>query len=199
MSIDLDLECGVFKDYGQDLLIKELKLFKKTLDKIGVSFFLIGGSCVGLVRDNKFLEHDKDIDVGIFEDVDLESLVIHLDNSGYVRVMIAGIENGKYVWAMKVINNTLLVFEIQVFYRKDNIMFFNRNLGKSAPQHYLEGRLEWDAKLFDNMKTIKCGKEEYLVPTPIEKYLFTTYGNWKIPEVYKDWRYNIKNIHRGWL
>ena len=194
-----DLKCGVFGDFGQDLLIKELKLFKETMKDAGVPFFLLGGSCLGLVRDGKFLDHDKDIDVGIFEDVDLDSLVVHLEHAGYVRVMIAGIENGKYVWAMKVINNTLLVFEIQVFYRKNDIMFFNRNLGKSAPQHYIEGRLEWDAKLFDSMKTIEHRGEEYLIPTPIEDYLQVTYGNWKISEVYKDWRYNIKNIYKGWL
>jgi len=195
---NLKLECGIFRDFGQDLLVKELKLFKKTLNDVGITFFLTCGTCLGFVREGQFLEHDKDIDIGIFEDVDLEKLKKVLE-AVYINVSIYGEDNGKIVWANREINGALLVFEIQVHYRKDGKIFMNRDLEEDAPQRYIEGRLEWSAKFFDNMKIIKHRGEEYLIPTFVEEYLYTAYGNWKIKEEWKDWRYNMRNIHEGWL
>ena len=193
--------CGVFREFGAKLVSKELKRFKNLMQKIDVNFFLIGGCCLGLVREGKFLEHDKDIDIGIFEDVNLEELEIHLIHSGYLHVAIVGTDKGKYMWAMREFGKTLLVFEIQVHYRKDNVVYFNRDLeAKTSPTGYGEGRLEWPAKLFETFELISCPRGEiYSVPSPVEEYLAVQHGDWKTPVEYVDWRYHAKNIKKGWI
>jgi hypothetical protein len=44
-----------------------LRKTKDALDELSIPFFLSSGTCLGYLRENKFLDHDYDIDVGIFE------------------------------------------------------------------------------------------------------------------------------------
>ena len=48
---------------------------------IGQTYFLVSGTFLGAVREGGFIGHDHDIDVGIFEDELLDSLVPALDAS----------------------------------------------------------------------------------------------------------------------
>ena len=193
-----ELECGVFSEFGQDVLARELKEFKDLMQANDFQFFLIGGCCLGLVREGQFLEHDKDIDIGIFDNIDLEKLKKVLETA-YINVSIYGEDNGKIVWANKEINGALLVFEVQVHYRKDGKIFINRDLGKSTPTGYRDGRMEWDEIYFDRLQpTTFPNGEEYLVPDYIEEYLTVQHGNWRMCVEYKDWRYNVRNLVKGW-
>ena len=197
-----NLPGGIFREFGEEVVAKELKAFKNLLYSNGIKFFLIGGLCLGLIRERKFLEHDKDIDIGIFEDVDLERLKTILE-AHYDEVSISGgVENGgKIVWAKKPINGKLLVFEIQVHYKSGNIIYMNRDLGASTPKGWRKGRMQWDYKYFANLQSVRLALdgEEYLVPSPPEEYLTVQHGNWKVPEEYTDWRYHVKNLFEGWI
>jgi len=41
---------------------------KALMDDLGMEFFLVGGTLLGIVRENSLLEHDHDIDVAVVED-----------------------------------------------------------------------------------------------------------------------------------
>ena len=43
-----------------------LENMKKILDDENQEFFLVCGTLLGCVRNNKFIPHDSDIDIGIF-------------------------------------------------------------------------------------------------------------------------------------
>ena len=43
-----------------------LKKTKKALARLGIPVFLSSGTCLGYFREGKFIDHDYDIDVGIF-------------------------------------------------------------------------------------------------------------------------------------
>ena len=192
------LKCGKFSDFGQSVLARELKEFKVLMQSHGFPFFLIGGCCLGLIRDKAFLPHDKDIDVGIFEKVDLEQLKKVLETK-YINVSISGVKHGKYMWANKVIKGALLVFEIQVHYRKDGKVFMNRDIEASALQSYTHGRIEWDEKYFEQLELISYPNgEQYWVPGHTEEYLTVQHGPWRIPVSYPDWRYHVRNLFEGW-
>lgn len=194
-----ELACGKFVDFGQEVLAKELQEFRDLMCDNNILFFLIGGCCLGLVREGKFLEHDKDMDIGIFEDVDLDKLMTILETK-YINVSLYGVEGGKIVWANKEINGALLVFEIQVHYRYSDKFYMNRDLGESYRENWREGRMEWDEKFFNEleMRTFLDGTT-YFVPSLVEEYLTAQHGNWKVPELYVDWRYHALSLVKGWI
>jgi len=192
--------CGVFSYFGQDVLAKELREFKELMQAHNIPFFLIGGCCLGLIREKKFLNHDKDMDIGIFEDVDLEKLKSILEKQ-YINVSIYGVDGGKIVWANKKINGFLLVFEIQVHYRSGNKFYMNRDMGKTFKKGGREGRMQWDHKFFNKLEVREfLSGERYNVPYLVEEYLDAQHGDdWRIPKEYVDWRYHANSLEEGWL
>ena len=59
--------------YGKKLINKvqakeNLMLFKKVLDKSGITFGLIYGTLLGAVREKDFINHDEDVDVFILDE-----------------------------------------------------------------------------------------------------------------------------------
>jgi hypothetical protein len=188
----------LFSEVSEEVILNELKLFKSIMDKNNFSFFLIGGCCLGIVRDGKLLNHDKDIDIGILDNINLKKLKKVLSKY-YDIVHITGVEHGKILWVKKNINNKLLIFEIQVHYRKDNIVFMNRDMGESFNKGWRRGRIQWDSKYFTNFDKVVLGDEEYNIPSPASDYLTIQHGDWETPKQYIDWRYNIKNLFEGWL
>src|SRR5690606_37477131 len=47
---------------------------RSDLSRADVKFFLVSGTLLGCVREGNILGHDKDIDVGVMEDVDFEKV-----------------------------------------------------------------------------------------------------------------------------
>lgn len=54
-------------DYKQQVYTDILAKTKKVLDELKIPFFLSSGTCLGYFREDKFIDHDYDIDLGIFE------------------------------------------------------------------------------------------------------------------------------------
>lgn len=52
----------------QIIYTKILKKTKEVLDELRIPFFISSGTCLGYLREGKFLDHDYDIDVGIFRE-----------------------------------------------------------------------------------------------------------------------------------
>ncbi len=57
---------------------------KQVLDSAGVEFFLRSGTLLGCMREGNFLEHDKDVDIGVFEEtIDKNTLAELITASEY--------------------------------------------------------------------------------------------------------------------
>ena len=189
---------GLFKELNINIVNQELKNFKLLMANNNIQFFLIGGCCVGAARQQKLLQHDKDIDIGILAGYDLQKITTFLKPS-FDEVTISGWERGEIIWAKKIINNLLLIFEIQVHHEKDNTVFMNRDLGASFNKSWRKGSIRWDKKFFKTFDKILLSGEEYLAPSPVDEYLTVQHGDWRKPKQYVDWRYNIANLYEGWL
>ena len=67
--------------------------FKKTLEDMAnilegnnIYFFLYCGIALGATREKKFIEHDPDIDISVFENVNLKELTQIILNSGLFKL-----------------------------------------------------------------------------------------------------------------
>ena len=61
------IEGGFFKPMNRDIARENMSLFKKTMDKLNVEFFLFFGTLLGAVREGDFIAHDYDTDIVIME------------------------------------------------------------------------------------------------------------------------------------
>jgi len=52
------------KEQASEYLLKVKEIF----DRLGIIFWLRGGTALGAIRDGSFIEWDNDIDIGVYED-----------------------------------------------------------------------------------------------------------------------------------
>ena len=58
------------------------------LEKLKINYFLTDGTILGLYREQKFIEHDNDIDIALIDNKKIFSLYIKLLKSGWIPMRI---------------------------------------------------------------------------------------------------------------
>lgn len=197
---DRPIECG-FKKIGQSAVNLELVQFKAMMDELGIEFFLTAGVLLGICRDGKLIDGDKDFDIGIIgEDAlqkiyDSEKVKKYYDEIHYGNTRM-NVPNGRLLWLKKYIGNYVIPIEIQAHYIKGNYVFYNCDLGTTWK--FRKGRLVWERRLFDNFVQIEFNGHKFNAPNPPQDYFLTRYGcDWRDPQDYKDWRWYCRNIYKG--
>ena len=187
-----------FLEMGIRKVERELFKFKAFMDEIGEEFFLVAGLCLGLVRDGKLIEYDKDFDIGVMNEPSLYKIVEEAKLRGYYEIAhVTECEKGKICWLKKKIGNFVLPIEIIAHYRKDDYVYYNRDLGPTW--RYREGRVVYDKRFFDVFEKVSFKGVKFNIPSPVKEYLTAFYGDdWREPKKYTDWRYNCKNLFEGW-
>lgn len=174
---------------------KALTLLEKVcriLDQNNIPYTLEGGTLLGIIRENRLLPWDNDMDITITED--------HLDHLlkirykfwliGYrTRIRTSKTDTPyfpkKCVRMMKIQTTRCFIKEynlLDIFIKKkDNNQYFwivdeKDPVLKSVPAHFYEKRTR-----------ITFNGYDYLVPENVEDYLSFRYGNWKT--VQKDYHY----------
>jgi len=146
---------------------------KDILDKHKVEFFLLEGTCLGAVREKNFIEHDRDIDLGVKDELlrpKIEELSEEWTRHGF-----------KY--AVGPATNIVQSFKL---YKEDircDIpgMALNGN-ERFIPSHLRPYCLVQKAALFENPQAIEFLGKVFLIPNPVEEYLTHEYGkDWKTP------------------
>lgn len=102
-----------FSRIGMDNVIEELIKFKHRMDEIDETFFLTGGTCLGIIRDGKLIEHDSDLDIGIMSEKSLyrikEKLSKYYDEVQIADYNIGIIEySGRRLWFKKYFGKWIL-------------------------------------------------------------------------------------------
>jgi hypothetical protein len=147
------------------------------LEEINIQVFPIAGSLLGLYRDGKFMDHDKDADVGIFiqnyeEVFNIVSRICRHERFAAPDMVKDSKESN--LWNVAVYdeeNNTAV--DLFFFYRELN----HHEFGIYTPC----GVLKWGFTSFKLIRSTLAGRE-YWLPDNIEQYLVDMYGDdWRLP------------------
>lgn len=172
--------------------------FKITLEDMAdilednkIDYFLACGTSLGCHRENKFIEHDKDIDLGIFEDVSYKTIVEVIDNSenfsfvGSYPIDKRRPFNKKPEYKLDSLNELCLIhnktkIKIDIFkYMKRGNKYLSVAYGGKC-SNKPRNRCEW-------LNPINLIKMEFLGRTynvPDINYIESRYGlDWRIPKV----------------
>ncbi len=187
-SDHIDLTKHISLDKKQAL--EDLISIKKVFDENSISFWLIGGTLLGAVRDKDFISWDDDTDVAVYEedflpkyDILKEAFVsegfIFRDAQKSMGTKINLYRYGK----VNTQKNSIDCLFLNDKYENDNYRF---SRVRRHPRKY-----------FEKYEEIKFKETIFRVPSPPEKYLSFMYQKWKKvikssrPE--KEWR--NKNIY----
>jgi len=172
-----------------------LKQITDLLDKKNIVYWLEGGTLLGVIREDRLLPWDNDMDISVTEvyyDLILATIG-ELKNLGY---MVWDKEFKKddppFKKGMKriiKIRNRKLYFirgevglDIFIKFKKDNEYFWQvGEKKKSAPEHF-----------YDVLRKHEFDAKKYLIPKASEEYLTFRYGDWQIPV--KEWN-TFKDDH----
>ena len=144
---------------------------KQILDRLGITFFLRKGTCLGVIRDNKLIPWDDDLDIG--------SVIDHngLTEQSIDRVVTA-LKNNGYLIKVDHLNYAISVVALKSSIRTDWMV---HRVIDGSTLHWPGVRIP--AKLFTNTKEINFIGEKFQVPQPTEEYLRFMYGTeWKTPK-----------------
>jgi len=160
--------------------LKHLKETKKLLDKLKIPFFLEAGTCLGAIREGKFIEGDTDIDLGILAE-DIEDV-------------------DKFKNEFLKINEDLIVFGKYQLALCKNFDGFRSIIDISFYHKYLDKRISTFNMVLLVFPEYKCEKIKFYdlivnVPSPPEKYLEMIYNDWKVVKKEKDPEY-LPNLPR---
>jgi hypothetical protein len=173
--------------------INNLRLVKKVFDKFEVKFRLAYGTALGAYRDKEFLPEDNDIDLVITDKVDYKTkkdIGWMLYDLGFRPADVAFNVFGRFepveIGYNGDENTGIIVCE------KDHIefsifFFYEENCDKHGKEYVCIPKLgalkliSTPTKFYEKEDKIIFYKEEFLLPSPIEKYLAFTYRDWKNP------------------
>ncbi len=177
-------------------LEKSLRLLERAttfLEKYNIPYWLEGGTLLGIIRENRLLPWDNDLDISIRSE-DFDRLRRILPKFFY-RGMIAKVREYKIddppfqkgeVRLIKVYATKYLFFKsplvLDIFVKKklDDQYYWvvgvKRRAKKAVP-----------ARFYDELTTVQFNNKTYSIPKLTDEYLTYRYGDWRTPV--KTWNY----------
>ena len=177
-----------------------LLLVKQKLDELKISFWLTDGTLLGAIRENDFISHDSDIDIGI-QITDYDPKIIGtLTKVGFkLRRTHGALDNGYEL----TFSRREIRVDVFFFYREDDYYWHaawyikKRFLGKKILKMLGLVKpkiLKYKYDLFVLKKYSFVGAEFNIPEDPI-RYLLQKYGeNWRVPDKNWDWKFSPKNL-----
>ncbi len=138
---------------------------KEVLEGAGVPFFLCAGTVLGIVREGKPLEHDSDIDVGVWEqDWDPERFAEAFTLHPQFKLDVPHPRNPK----VSILHRSGISLDLFRFYEEDAYYWHNGVF------------VRWGNTPF-SLQTIEVEGLKLRIPDPAGKYLRENYGDWRTP------------------
>lgn len=160
-----------------------LQSLREVLEAEGIPFFFAAGTALGLVRNGEPLDHDNDIDVGIFaSDWDRERLVrVFMDHPDF-DLDDANPDSPK----VGVVHRQGASIDLFKFYRDGDGVFHDAIF------------VRWKNSPFAiERRVLKKGDVVYL-PTQVDRYLTENYGDWRTPNKGFDAFVDGPNVEVTW-
>lgn len=157
------------------------------LESIDINYFLCDGTILGIVRDNKLIPHDNDIDVAVVGEIELETLKATFLAQGY------GIGRELYYRGR---------IQQLIFYSKHQVIFdicFWNGKGDEFYYHYVpeveKGRRQ-SKKWYNTHDYVTFHGKKYPTHANIKEWLRGHFGDdWTTPKQSKgDWRLDVRDI-----
>lgn len=156
------------------------------LDREGQEFFLVAGTLLGCIREQQFIEHDDDIDIGIFRDKFRPSAMTALaDSPNFTLVGHLGqLDTGK---EYKFRHSSGIAFDVFLYYPESPAgMYYSASFFGMCDQQ--PGRIcKWKRPI-RGLKKVPFANSQYLVPDNAEEHLEWHYGlDWQTPKKFNYW------------
>lgn len=148
-------------------------------------WFLVSGSFLGLIRENGFLPHDYDIDIGVFEDeIDIDATIAAVARSGrFVLKKYDHHTSSLFRPEIEVVNPAIPYILKLVHLSGVHIdLFIHYRDTQSTPASYWHGSSlhRWNNSPFE-LKTYNFYDMQVLGPADADTYLTENYGDWRTP------------------
>ena len=165
----------------------------KVMKKLNIPFFLSSGTLLGYYREGKILDHDYDLDIGIFkEDYNLK-LIKEMEEEGFNNYRNLGDISRGFEMSFYLPNTPIGVYaKIDIFVHNREVVNGNKKIywASYRKPDYVE-RIKYRVSSF-NIKPITFMGVNTYIPADTEKYLVEHYGkNWRTP--LGNWIENKKN------
>lgn len=163
----LDNESGKsnsYSGYNAPNAEEALLDLKKVLDENKITFFLISGSLLGCIREGRLLSHDKDIDLGIWQETDIPNLIEMIRRAGCFYILPS--TNADIVVIRHISGITIDIF---IHYKSDNDYYHQ---GVKSSWHNIPFELS-EYPFLNSM---------FFIPKNYDLYLTENYGEWIIPQ-----------------
>ena len=181
-----NIESGNNK-YGQQRLKLAVFLRDNILNKLNINWCIENGTLLGAFRNNKFIDHDDDFDIGLFikNEIDIEKIYkkikIMLENTIYDARLISSYSSkievfdksyGNYILQGPKYNKNNyhhVTVDLQFYLLKNN--YYNCLYNISV------FKINIDIKYIFPFSKIILENEEFKCPANCKKYLETLYGS----------------------
>jgi hypothetical protein len=157
------------------------------LEALNIPYYVCDGTILGIVREDRLIPHDNDIDVAVTCEVDLTQLIGAFVDKGYTV--------GRKVFYRGKIQQL-------IFYSSHQVIFdicFWRPAADGYSYHYVPevpmGRRQ-PTIYFTGTESVRFRERGYPTHPQIRKWLREHYGDdWQVPKQVKgDWRLDVKDI-----
>jgi len=149
------------------------------LEKVGVEFFLYGGTLLGAVREKRFIEIDKDVDLAILQEELLpavEEITKRLKIEKKMRVHVVDHRHKRF-W-----NGGVYAIKFKGYGINGDLTAFTRMKGKRAvPSHIGDFWLVHEARFLEELSTIEFYGRTFKRPRDVNGFLTEKYGDWRTP------------------
>ena len=160
------------------------------LNKEGAKSFIDCGTLLGMIRDKKLLEHDRDMDFGIYFD---DSFTIRSLDEAMKSIGMKKHREFVFRGDVKEASYTNGIINVDFFKHEESkefsdIYVFYRKKGVKYPSNKHYTTLIMHRAHIPSIETIDVKGQVLNVPSNYEEYLETAYSkNWRIPD--PEWRY----------
>jgi tetratricopeptide (TPR) repeat protein len=154
---------------------KTLVKMRNALDEIGIPFFLVFGTLLGVIRSGELLPFDKDMDIGLQWNISRTNLVASLNGFGFVLHRSNSMSNYQALWNLAVVDSETGI-AIDLFF------FRPTRLGSQAGFFQKPFPVLWEFPVF-KLEWYEWKGVRWRVPGPPEHFLKSIYGpDWLTPD-----------------
>ena len=165
----------------QEVGVEALENLKKTFEELDLTWFLAYGTLLGAYRENSFISHDVDIDIGVFHKDYTSKLEKTLRKNGFIKKHEFVVDNGTFAreetYEYKGIG-------VDIFYFKQTSTQLKGYGFINSPGRSWDSTIEIHGGLlvrelifpYEGLDEIKFFRQRYPIPKNSKKHLSCHYG-----------------------